>query len=67
MSYVHGDQHDFVTVRLSGLVHTTDRLALRSIAMQMREQGFKSVGEGEDAVDEGDYVSCSPVTNSSDS
>jgi len=25
--------------------------------MQMREQGFKSVGEAEDAVDDGDYVS----------
>ncbi|GAA5883860.1 hypothetical protein JCM16303_007421 [Sporobolomyces ruberrimus] len=57
MSYVHGDQHEFVTVRLSGLVHTTDRLALRSIAMQMREQGFKSVGEGESEADEGDYSS----------
>ncbi|GAA5953539.1 hypothetical protein JCM3765_005067 [Sporobolomyces pararoseus] len=56
MKFVHEDQHDFVTVRLSGLVHTTDRLALRSIAMQMREQGFKSVGEA-DQLDEGDFSS----------
>jgi hypothetical protein len=56
MKYVHEEHHDFVTVRLSGLVHTTDRLALRSIAMQMREQGFKSVGDI-DRLDEGDYVS----------
>ncbi|GAA6005036.1 hypothetical protein JCM11491_002316 [Sporobolomyces phaffii] len=57
MRFVHGDQHDFVTVKLSGLVHTTDRLALRSIAMQMREQGFKGVGEADQDADEGDYSS----------
>ncbi|GAA5927780.1 origin recognition complex subunit 4 [Sporobolomyces koalae] len=57
MSYVHEDKHDFVTVKLSGLVHTTDRLALRSIAMQMRDQGFRSVGETEQDLQEGDYSS----------
>ncbi|GAA5975210.1 hypothetical protein JCM5350_000185 [Sporobolomyces pararoseus] len=56
MKFVHQDQHDFVTVRLSGLVHTTDRLALRSIAIQMREQGFKSAGEA-DQLEEGDFSS----------
>ncbi|GAA5892507.1 uncharacterized protein JCM6883_007382 [Sporobolomyces salmoneus] len=56
MKFVHQDQHEFVTVRLSGLVHTTDRLALRSIAMQMREQGFRSEGET-DQLEEGDYSS----------
>lgn len=43
----------FVTVRLSGLVHTTDRLALRSIAVQLQEQRFGTAGL---FADEGDYV-----------
>lgn len=60
IEFVHRDR-DFVTVRLSGLVHTTDRLALRSIAMQLREQGFSSAAAGGefDDLDEGDYVSSS--------
>ncbi|GAA5994253.1 origin recognition complex subunit 4 [Rhodotorula paludigena] len=53
LSHVHGSSA-FVTVRLSGLVHTTDRLALRSIAVQLQEQGF---GTSELVADEGDYSS----------
>ncbi|GAA5959511.1 hypothetical protein JCM21900_004525 [Sporobolomyces salmonicolor] len=57
LSYIHGDAHDFITVKLSGLVHTTDRLALRSIAMQLRQQGFSSAGASDEDCDEGDYSS----------
>ncbi|GAA5889820.1 hypothetical protein JCM5296_002352 [Sporobolomyces johnsonii] len=57
LSYIHGDAHEFVTVKLSGLVHTTDRLALRSIAMQLRQQGFSSAGAADEDGDEGDYSS----------
>ncbi|BGP31245.1 origin recognition complex subunit 4 [Rhodotorula toruloides] len=47
LSSTHG-RESFVTVRLSGLVHTTDRLAMRSIAVQLRDQGFGGVDvEGE--------------------
>ncbi|GAA6016073.1 hypothetical protein JCM10207_004433 [Rhodosporidiobolus poonsookiae] len=53
LSYLFGPSA-FATVRLSGLVHTTDRLALRSIAMQLQQQGF---GGGEFELDEGDYSS----------
>ncbi|BGP15161.1 hypothetical protein JCM10213_008699 [Rhodosporidiobolus nylandii] len=53
LGYVHGE-NAFATVRLSGLVHTTDRLALRSIAVQLQQQGF---GGGEFEVEEGDYSS----------
>ncbi|GAA5894431.1 hypothetical protein JCM8208_006236 [Rhodotorula glutinis] len=53
LSHVHGAD-SFVTVRLSGLVHTTDRLALRSIAVQLQEQGFGTAGL---FADEGDYSS----------
>ncbi|BGP39151.1 origin recognition complex subunit 4 [Rhodotorula kratochvilovae] len=53
LSHVHGAD-TFVTVRLSGLVHTTDRLALRSIAVQLQEQGF---GTADLIADEGDYSS----------
>ncbi|GAA5897150.1 hypothetical protein JCM6882_001804 [Rhodosporidiobolus microsporus] len=54
LSYVHGGPSAFATVRLSGLVHTTDRLALRSIAMQLQQQGF---GGGDFDIDEGDFSS----------
>ncbi|GAA5970567.1 hypothetical protein JCM11641_007354 [Rhodosporidiobolus odoratus] len=53
LGYVHGAS-SFATVKLSGLVHTTDRLALRSIAVQLQQQGY---GGGEFEVDEGDYSS----------
>ncbi|GAA6051251.1 hypothetical protein JCM3770_005896 [Rhodotorula araucariae] len=53
LSHAHGADA-FVTVRLSGLVHTTDRLALRSIAVQLQEQGF---GTADLVADEGDYSS----------
>ncbi|BGO90768.1 hypothetical protein NBRC10512_002852 [Rhodotorula toruloides] len=54
LSSTHGSDA-FVTVRLSGLVHTTDRLAMRSIAVQLRDQGFGGMDvEGEM---EGDYSS----------
>lgn len=45
---VYGDG-SFICVRLNGLVQTTDRQALRTIARQLKSQGF--VEEG------GDYVS----------
>lgn len=45
---VHG-AGSFICVRLNGLVQTTDRQALRTIARQLKSQGF--VEEG------GDYVS----------
>ncbi|GAA5823491.1 hypothetical protein JCM11251_000653 [Rhodosporidiobolus azoricus] len=44
----------FAVVRLSGLVHTTDRLALRSIAVQLQQQGFAG---GDFEIDEGDFSS----------
>lgn len=54
LSHVHGGT-SFVTVRLSGLVHTTDRLAMRAIAVQLAAQGFStSIKDGETG--EGDYV-----------
>lgn len=52
---MHGSSA-FATVRLSGLVHTTDRIALRSIAVQLQQQGF---GGPDFDIDEGDYVRCS--------
>jgi hypothetical protein len=54
LSHAHGPEA-FVTVRLSGLVHTTDRLAMRSIAVQLREQGFGDAAQVEGEA-EGDYV-----------
>lgn len=51
---MHGAD-SFVAVRLSGLVHTTDRLAMRAIAVQLAAQGF-STGAKDGEVDEGDYV-----------
>ncbi|GAA5870074.1 hypothetical protein JCM8547_001454 [Rhodosporidiobolus lusitaniae] len=53
LSYVLGSSA-FATVRLSGLVHTTDRIALRSVAVQLQQQGF---GGPEFNIDEGDYSS----------
>ncbi|GAA5866473.1 hypothetical protein JCM3774_004695 [Rhodotorula dairenensis] len=55
LSHVHGAD-SFVTVRLSGLVHTTDRLAMRAIAVQLAAQGF-STGAEAGELDEGDYSS----------
>ncbi|EGU12890.1 Origin recognition complex subunit 4 [Rhodotorula toruloides ATCC 204091] len=52
LSSTHG-RESFVTVRLSGLVHTTDRLAMRSIAVQLRDQGFG--GKEVEGEMEGDY------------
>ncbi|BGP23889.1 origin recognition complex subunit 4 [Rhodotorula toruloides] len=52
--HAHGSDA-FVTVRLSGLVHTTDRLAMTSIAVQLRNQGF--VGADVEGEMEGDYSS----------
>ncbi|BGO98586.1 Origin recognition complex subunit 4 [Rhodotorula toruloides] len=54
LSSTHG-RESFVTVRLSGLVHTTDRLAMRSIAVQLRDQGFG--GKEVEGEMEGDYSS----------
>ncbi|GAA5986486.1 hypothetical protein JCM10908_003771 [Rhodotorula pacifica] len=55
LSHVHGAD-SFVTVRLSGLVHTTDRLAMRAIAVQLAAQGFSTGGTDGD-MDDGDYSS----------
>jgi hypothetical protein len=41
----------FVPVRLNGLVQTTDRLALRSIARQLKSQGY-----AEETGDAGDFA-----------
>ncbi|GAA6061173.1 hypothetical protein JCM10212_005759 [Sporobolomyces blumeae] len=59
ISHVNGPEHPFVTVRLSGLVHTTDRIALRSIATQLRDQGYRRGGgeADDDFENEGDYSS----------
>lgn len=43
----------FVVVRISGLVHTTDRLALRAIARQLKFGGFDEDNEADTA---GDWV-----------
>lgn len=55
MEKVHG-VGSFVPVRLNGFVHTTDRLALRAIARQLKSQGYDE--------EEGDWVRlifpCSP-------
>lgn len=56
LSHVHGGD-SLVAVRLSGLVHTTDRLAMRSIAVQLAAQGFASRAGQDGELDEGDYVS----------
>ncbi|GAA6031209.1 hypothetical protein JCM8097_004062 [Rhodosporidiobolus ruineniae] len=60
LSYVHGPSA-FATVRLSGLVHTTDRLALRSVAVQLQQQGF---GGREFDIDDGDFSSNSATMSS---
>ncbi|KWU47557.1 hypothetical protein RHOSPDRAFT_24035 [Rhodotorula sp. JG-1b] len=56
LSHVHG-RDSFVAVRLSGLVHTTDRLAMRAIAVQLAAQGFSTGANKDGEVDEGDYSS----------
>ncbi|KAM0788972.1 hypothetical protein ACM66B_003045 [Microbotryomycetes sp. NB124-2] len=40
LDHVYGRDR-YIPVRLNGLVHTTDRMALRSIAWQLKTQGFE--------------------------